>query len=161
MMGYALTEEQSRLLEAAISDLLVLSEADAVFISDQGGNLIVHSAARNDDSSLQTLAALAAGSFCATRELAAMIGEPAFHSIFHQGQHASIYMQSVTPHFLILVIYGKSTTAGLVKLYVEKAGKEIEPVLNRMESLSIADAIGSDTQTFQIDQNAEVFKKKK
>ncbi len=131
----AVSEEQSRVLEAILSDFLVLSEASAVFLSDNGGNLIAYTTATEpEDERIYTIAALAAGSFCATRELASLVKEPAFHSIYHQGEQTSIYMHSVGAHYLILAIFGKTTPVGLVKLYAERAVQELTPLMERIDS---------------------------
>lgn len=158
MLGYVLTEKRSKLLNAALADLLVLAEADAVFMSDYGGNMVANSASAADDDTMCTMTALAAGSFAATRELASLIGEPSFHSVFHQGQRASIYIQNITANFLVLVIFGKSTTAGLVKLYVDKASKELQPILQEMAQGGMDSAEASTT--FEIDTSAKVFREK-
>ena len=158
MAGTAISEKQSRALNATLSDLMVLAEADAVFLSDFGGNLLAYVTSAEADDSVYTIAALAAGSFSATRELAAQIKEPEFHSIFHQGENNSIYMQSVSTDYLVLVVFGKRTTAGLVKLYVEKAAKEIEPVLKQVHGQSVS-AAGGETRLFEMKMDTDVFKK--
>ncbi len=156
MPGYAVNEKQSKQLATVMADLSVEAEADAVFMTDYGGNIIAH-VAQTEGEFVHTLAALAAGSFCATRELASLIGEPTFHSIFHQGQRAGIYIQSVGSNFLIFVIFGKNATPGLVKLYVEKASKELEPVLQQVDGQSTVSAGGSK-MLFEINEKESVFK---
>lgn len=158
MTGYTITEAQSKSLSAVLSDLAVQGEADAVFMSDYGGNIIAHFS-QSQEAVMQTMAALAAGSFCATRELAGLIGEPTFHSIFHQGQHACIYMQSVAANFLLLVIFGKSTTAGLIKLYVEKACRELEPIIQEVVGQT-PESVGCG-KSFEIDTVKPLFRKSK
>ncbi len=154
MPGYAISEEQSEKLNTALSDLAVQAEADAVFMSDCGGNMIAHFA-QSESSAIPTIAALAAGSFAATRELATLIGEPTFHLIYHQGKETSIYMQSVLD-FLLLVIFGRSTTVGLVKLYVEKASKELEPILKAIDGISETPAKDS-AHPLELDQSSGIF----
>ena len=158
MRGFAVTERQSLALNRALNDLLVLSESNAVFMTDYGGNLIAYNTSDEVDDTVYTIAALAAGSFSATRELAGLIKEPEFHSIHHQGKNSSIYMQSVASDFLVLVIFGKETTAGLVKLYVEKAKKDIEPIVEEMCGQSTVSA-AQGSQPFEMDKTAPVFKK--
>ncbi len=143
MNSYAMSEEQSNRLNTVVSDLAVQSEADAVLMSDYMGNTVAQ-VLQVAGSGVENVAALAAGSFAATRELAVLIGEPAFYSIFHKGQSLSIYMQSVTEDFLILAVFGRSTTIGLVKLYVEKACKELKPLLDAMTGQSVTGAGGRE-----------------
>jgi predicted regulator of Ras-like GTPase activity (Roadblock/LC7/MglB family) len=149
MQGYSVSVEQSERLNTIISDLSVQAEADAVFLTDYSGNILA-SIEQDSNRNADNVAALAAGSFSATRELASLIGEPSFYSIYHKGQHASIYMQSVTTDILVFVVFGKGTTVGLVKLYVDKANRELEPILEEMLGQTIADA-GGKAQEFEID----------
>jgi predicted regulator of Ras-like GTPase activity (Roadblock/LC7/MglB family) len=151
MSGYAITEAQAKILSTALGDLAVEAEADAVLMSDYSGNIMAD-ISRYEDYTIQTLAALAAGSFVATRELAGMIGEPGFRSVFHHGEQASMYIHNVTGDFLILVVFGPGTTVGLVKLYVERASREIEPIL---ESITGQD-VGAG-QTFEMDTSGSIF----
>lgn len=155
MMGYAVSEEQVNLLNAALEDLLVESEAQALFISDYGGNIITN-VATNEDDSRETVAALAAGSFSATRELAGMIGENSFHSVFHKGDHSAIYIQCIAGDFIILAILGKNSTQGLAKLYIDKACKQIEPILRETSGQSLQAAAGGEAERFEF-SSAKIF----
>jgi predicted regulator of Ras-like GTPase activity (Roadblock/LC7/MglB family) len=154
-LGWAITEEQSRKLNTSMADLLVMAEADGVFMTDWGGNLIAYSAPGTHENSLHNIAALAAGSFVATRELAALIGETGFQSMFQNGENASIYIHCVSDKYLILVIFNKNTTAGLVKLYVERATQEILPVVKIMENQSVESAGGG--HVFEFNEDSKIF----
>jgi len=156
MMGYAVSEEQVNLLNDALEVLLQESEAQALFISDYGGNIITNVATDEDDSR-ETVAALAAGSFSATRELAGMIGENSFHSVFHKGDHSAIYIQCIAGEFIILAILGKGTTQGLAKLYIDKACRQIEPILMETSGQSLETASGGEAEKFEFNSDA-VFK---
>lgn len=156
MMGYAVSEEQVNLLTAALEALLTECEAQALFISDYGGNIITN-VATDDDDSRETVAALAAGSFSATRELAGMIGENSFHSVFHKGDHSAIYIQCIAGDFIILAILGTSTSQGLAKLYIDKACRQIEPILLETSGQSLETAAGDAPQKFEFNTDT-VFK---
>ncbi len=155
-LGWAVTAEQVKALNTVLAELLIQSEADGVFMSDYGGNLIAYSTTDEEDDSMHTMSALAAGSFVATRELAALIGETSFRSMFHQGSIASIYIHCVLNKYLVLVVFKSNTTAGLVKLYVEKADAEIIPVIERMEAQS-ADAAKNAVFEFNDDPSSSLF----
>jgi len=158
MIGYALSEEQGYQLNIALEDLLVESEAQALFISDYGGNIIAHVSIDNDDF-METVAALAAGSFSATRELAGFIGEKSFHSVYHKGDESSIYIQCIAKEFLVLAILGKNVTQGLAKLYIDKACSRIEPILTDTIGQSVESAFGAGTMDtpFEFKKETDVF----
>lgn len=150
----AVSEEQGEVLTAALDDLAVQSEASIVVLSDSGGNIVAESMQATTKMT-PTLSALAAGSYAATRELAALVGEQSFQSIYQQGEEFSIYVQGVGQHYLLLVVFDRNTTAGLVKLYVEKTSLEIRPVLDRVEGQNVESA-GSG-ETFEIDSSRSLF----
>jgi len=156
MKFQSVSEAQNQTLTTALSDLLVLSEAEAVFLSDSGGNLIAHATAETVDDTIYTIAALAAGSFSATRELASLVKEPAFHSIFHQGEQTSIFMQGLGRDYLVLVVFGKGTPVGMIKLYTDRTRKEIEPILKEMDHPQDAAAA---KVTFEFANEHEILKK--
>jgi len=151
-MTSALTAEQGGLLTQAVSDLLVQAEATTVLLADIGGNILAQSPARDEN---HTIAALAAGSFCATRELAVLSGETTFHAVSHEGEQTSIYVQSVTSNYLLLVIFQKTTTLGLVKLYARKSARELRPLLGEIATQTLTAARGG--AEFRMANVDEVF----
>ena len=113
-----LTEEMSRRVEDTLSDLLVRAEAEAVFLCNKGGYILAQTAVEDYRQS-DNIAALSAGSFFATREIARMIGEPEFRSVFHQGAKKSLFMQNTPMDLLLVVVFGEQSNPGLVKLCVD------------------------------------------
>ena len=59
------------------------------------------------------IAALAAGSFAATKELARRIGEVEFNALYHQGNGSHIFMNSVDEDTIMITVFGRRTTVGL------------------------------------------------
>ena len=155
MKELVVTEDQSRLMTSVLTDLAAQAEAEAVFLGDAGGNILSCISPPGSEA-VQTIAALAAGSFSATRELARMIGETSFSSIYHKGENSSIYIQTIEGSYLLLVIFGKGTAVGLVKLYVDKASQELEPFLRALVGQKSSDH--SKAQPFEMADSAEIFK---
>jgi predicted regulator of Ras-like GTPase activity (Roadblock/LC7/MglB family) len=115
----------------SLQGFLKLSGAESALVADYGGNLIVACGPAGGDSSLHTMGALAAGAFSATRELAALVHEPGFHTMIHQGERHSMFLQGIGREFIILVVFDPKTTVGLVKLYTGKLVQEMEPFLRQ------------------------------
>ena len=155
MPGYALSVEQHQALKKILTQLSVDMEAKGLLLSDYGGNILVEVLPEGSENS-ETLAALAAGSFVATRELAGLIGEKEFRWIFHMGHKTSIYIQCIASHYLVFAILGSRTTQGLARLYVEKTSAQLERILLKAEKQSVAAAAPS--QVFEMN-GGDVFKK--
>lgn len=75
------------------------------------------------------IAALAAGSFAATKELAKRIGEIEFNAVYHQGNGSHIFMNSVDDDTIMITVFGIQTTVGLVRFYATGCCKSLAEFL--------------------------------
>ena len=93
------------------ADFLKKADADLTVVIDRGGNVI----SQFGDISVMDvtiIAALAAGSFAATKELARRIGEVEFNALYHQGNGSHIFMNSVDDDTIMITVFGRRTTVG-------------------------------------------------
>lgn len=126
----SLSEDAGKRIEELLMDLLVRSEAEAIFLCNRGGYILAQTAVHAYEHT-DNIAALAAGSFFATREIASLVGEPAFRCVFHQGEHKSIYMQNTGMDLLVVVVFGRQSNPGLVKLCAEETSRALDACLRR------------------------------
>ena len=75
-----LTIEDVAMLDAVLEDFLKKTESELTVVIDRGGNVISQSGDMNA-MDVTVIAALAAGSFAATQELARRIGELEFNAV--------------------------------------------------------------------------------
>lgn len=111
-----LIEEDIAVLDAALGSLLVKSEAVAVLIIDKGGPLIIQKG-NHDQIDTTTMAALAAGSFCANQAIAGLVGENDFSSIYQQGREHSLLVMNVDDQLLLVVIFKAEHSVGAIKYF--------------------------------------------
>ncbi len=106
-------------LQAQLDHLRDESAGRAILLMDSAGRLLtlVGDAPQFD---LTTFVSLMAADFCATRELARLLGEDAFHTVYHQGEDASLYLTQVTEGTLLAVVFDRETTLGLVRFAVRR-----------------------------------------
>ncbi len=81
-----------------------------------------------------TLGALLAGVFSSSREVARLLNEKDFRSIFQQGVQENIYTSMVEEQWLLVIIFDKLTHIGLVKVLSKKASDELGRTLERVRS---------------------------
>ena len=112
----ALTIENVASLDGILADFLKKADAELTVVIDRGGNVMSQ---YGDHSVMDVtiIAALAAGSFAATRELARRIGEVEFNALYHQGNGSHIFMNSVDDNTIMITVFGRRTTVGLVRFY--------------------------------------------
>ena len=111
-----LIEEDVQVLDGALDELLRRSEAAAALIIDKGGPLISQRGALGNFDTT-TIAALAAGSFCATQAIAERVGETTFSNIYQQGEHHSLLFCDIDDNVLLIVIFKAGISVGAVKYY--------------------------------------------
>jgi predicted regulator of Ras-like GTPase activity (Roadblock/LC7/MglB family) len=114
-------------LEGELDGFLELSNARSAFLIDRDGHLVTR---RGEPmaQSLESIAALIAGSFAATREMARQLGENEFTVLFHQGARDSIQLQLVGDRTLLAIVFDQRTNLGLVRFYAKEAARRLETV---------------------------------
>src|SRR5712675_3059458 len=123
-----LTIEDVATLDGVLGDFLKKAEAELTVVIDRGGNVI----SQFGDVAVMDvtiIAALAAGSFAATKELARRIGEVEFNALYHQGNGSHIFMNSVDDDTIMITVFGGQTTVGLVRFYSTSAASGLANVL--------------------------------
>src|SRR6201993_4535876 len=111
-----LTIQDVATLDGILGDFLKKTEADLTVVIDRGGN-VISQFGDLDAMDVTIIAALAAGSFAATRELARRIGEVEFNALYHQGNGSHMFMNSIDDETIMITVFGAHTTVGLVRFY--------------------------------------------
>ena len=126
-----LTIEDVAMLDAVLEDFLKKTESELTVVIDRGGNVISQSGDMNA-MDVTVIAALAAGSFAATQELARRIGELEFNALYHQGSGSHMFMNSVDDDTIMITVFGTCTTVGLVRFYSAAAANRVASILKSL-----------------------------
>lgn len=119
-----LIEEDIRLLDGTLSELLEKSDATTALIIDKGGFLITHwGDSRQFD--LTTIAALASGAFMANQTIANLVHETNFNSVYQQGEKFSMLVMGVDEESLLVIIFKATVSVGAVKYFAGPAVKNL------------------------------------
>lgn len=73
-----------------------------------------------------------AGSFAATREMARLLGEEEFSTLYHQGQRDSIQVSLVGDRALFAVVFDERTNLGMVRYYASETTRRLDVVLTEV-----------------------------
>lgn len=128
MPQVSLSSEKASAVERVITAFARETEVEAVMVCDMGGNVIAMKASANDKP-YTNLAALAAAALAATGELASIIGEKEFRSISHRGRSNGILIQALSGEYFILVILGKDSVEGMVRLLLRNIESQLSSIL--------------------------------
>ena len=121
-------EDEVRRIQSVADRLQQDSRSRAVLVVDKNGQLIAASgsAAELDTTSLSSLVA---GNVAATGGIAKLMEEDEFTGQFHEGKDASVHISLIGRRVILVALFDKNTTLGLVKLRVKKANVELEAIL--------------------------------
>ena len=130
-----LTIEDVARIDGVLQDYLTKSESDLAVIIDKGGN-VISQFGDLEVMDVTIIAALAAGSFAATKELARRIGEVEFNALYHQGNGSHIFMNSIDEDTIMITVFGAQTTVGLVRFYSTGACQSLSALLKSLREQS-------------------------
>ena len=152
-----LAEEDFNCFNSVLAELLNRSEASTALLTDKAGFRLVE---QGDVKDLDTsaLAALASGSFMATQEIARIIHEPNFNSVYQQGEKYSLLVCNVDEQSVLVVIFPASVSVGAAKFYSTAAIEAIAGQLKKAKER--APDAGIDLAMANVADSADFFKRK-
>jgi predicted regulator of Ras-like GTPase activity (Roadblock/LC7/MglB family) len=136
-------EKDIERLNAEIDTFLELSKSRCVLLVDRDGHLVTRRG-ESVKNAEDTISALIAGSFAATREMARMMGENEFAILFHQGHRDSIQLQLVGDRTLLAVLFDGRTNLGMVRFYAQESASRIQEILDDVSSQERSADLGED-----------------
>jgi len=127
--GISLFEEDFWAINDELNRLLQGTNARTILLIDKAGQLITSS---GDTTSLDTssFATLSAADFAATSQLASLIGEKEFSTLFHQGEKENLYVCLIADRVILAVIFDQRTTLGLVRVKTKNTAAELEKIFS-------------------------------
>lgn len=152
-------EEEIKQIDSLVSKMLKGCEAKCALLVDKDGHLITR---QGFTHSLDTtaLAALLAGSFASTKEIARLVGEPEFSVLFHQGKKDHIHMSLVGERSILVILFDDRTTIGMVRLYAKESAIELAEVFKSVvqkEDANKSSGISEDFSSQAQDKLDDIF----
>ena len=128
---WTIYEEDYWAITSVLKELLKNSNSQSVLLIDKTGQMIA-SVGLEPDFDLMSFASLCAADFEANSQLARLIGETDFSTLYHQGADESMYLARIGSNIILVVLFNKRTTLGLVRLRVKKAVEGLDTILSRL-----------------------------
>jgi predicted regulator of Ras-like GTPase activity (Roadblock/LC7/MglB family) len=132
---FILRDKEYQDFQAVLKKLLADSYAKVVFLVDKNGTLLA-SAGETRDFDTTSLASLAAGNIAATGGLASLIGEKEFSILFHEGERDNMHISVVANRLILVVIFDRRSSVGLVRLRVRRSTVALERILLEVDAVS-------------------------
>jgi predicted regulator of Ras-like GTPase activity (Roadblock/LC7/MglB family) len=135
MMGSAASwsfgEQESRRIDVLLQAFLGESQARCALLVDRTGQLIM-TAGQAPEFDSTAFASLAAADFSANDQLASMIGESEFSSLFHQGEKESMFLADVARRVIFVALFDNRATLGMVRLKARGVVRELTEIFREL-----------------------------
>ena len=123
-------QNQLDAIDNVIHDNLIVTGLDHVIFVDMAGNTITKHDNGKSHLDSTAFAALAAGNFAAVDAMAKLVGETEFSLLFHKGKKSSIHFSKVDDETLLITMFNKDISLGLVRLKVTETINGINTILS-------------------------------
>ena len=131
--SWSFTEEDFGAITKALQAFLKDSNARCALLVDRAGQLVA-TVGEQPKFDPTTFATLTAADFSANDQLAKLIGENDFNSLFHQGEKESMYLADVSRKVILVVLFDNRTTLGLVRLKMKEVVTELSKIFDAVFS---------------------------
>lgn len=122
--SWSFTQEDFESIEQTLQRFLYDSNARCALLVDRTGQLVA-TVGEQPNFDPTAFATLTAADFSANDQLARLIGESDFNTLFHQGEKESMYLADVARRVILVVLFDNRTTLGLVRLRMKQAVDEL------------------------------------
>jgi predicted regulator of Ras-like GTPase activity (Roadblock/LC7/MglB family) len=129
--SWSFTEDDYGAILRALQQFLYDSNARCALLVDRSGQLVA-TVGEQPQFDPTAFATLTAADFSANDQLARLIGENEFNSLFHQGEQESMYLVDIARRVILVILFDNRTTLGLVRLKVKGAVEELGRLFNQM-----------------------------
>jgi predicted regulator of Ras-like GTPase activity (Roadblock/LC7/MglB family) len=129
--SWSFTEDDFGAITHSLQRFLQDSNARCALLVDRTGQLVatVGEQPKFDSTAFATLTA---ADFSANDQLARLIGETDFNSLFHQGEKESMYLADIARRVILVVIFDNRTTLGLVRLKMKHTVEELTGLVEQV-----------------------------
>lgn len=129
--SWSFTEDDFGAITTTLKKFLVESNGRSALLVDRTGQLVA-TVGEQPTFDPTAFATLTAADFSANDQLAKLIGENDFKSLFHQGETASMYLADVARRVILVVLFDNRTTLGLVRLRMKDTVKELTELFEQV-----------------------------
>jgi predicted regulator of Ras-like GTPase activity (Roadblock/LC7/MglB family) len=133
-------QRDSQRIDTLLRAFLQDSNARCALLVDRAGQLIT-TCGEAPDFDPTAFASLAAADFSANDQLALMIGENEFSSLFHQGEKESMFLADVARRVIFVALFDNRATLGMVRLRARSVVKELNEVFRQLFERSAASPV--------------------
>jgi predicted regulator of Ras-like GTPase activity (Roadblock/LC7/MglB family) len=129
--SWSFTEDDFAALTQALERFPTDCNARCALLVDRTGQLVA-TIGEKPSFDPTAFATLTAADFSANDQLAKLIGETDFQSLFHQGEKESMYLADIARRVILVVLFDNRTTLGLVRLKMRATVTELTQLFDQV-----------------------------
>jgi len=154
---WSFTEDDFGAITRALERFLGECNARCALLVDRTGQLVatVGEQPKFDPTAFATLTA---ADFSANDQLARLVGETDFQSLFHQGEKESMYLADVARRVILVVLFDNRTTLGLVRLKMKPTIEELSQLFEQVFARHTAGHVATNVLADADDEIDELFR---
>ncbi len=137
--SWSFTEDDFGAITRALESFLTECNARCALLVDRTGQLVA-TVGERPKFDPTTFATLTAADFSANDQLAKLVGENDFSSLFHQGEKESMYLADIARRVILVVLFDNRTTLGLVRLKMKQTVLELSQLFEQVFARGEANA---------------------
>jgi len=146
MPQWTLFENDFRVIDHTLDDLIARTGAISVHLVDRSGQLIT-SAGRVGDLDAMAFASLLAAEFTANAELARMLGDQGVDAVVSEGKSRSVYSCLLADRVIMATVFDRHSTLGLVRFRANRAATALDGVFRSLlEKVGLGDGVVSEPE---------------
>jgi predicted regulator of Ras-like GTPase activity (Roadblock/LC7/MglB family) len=135
--SWTFTQDDENAIGKLLQRFLQESGSRCALLVDRSGQLVTVAGERPAFDAT-AFATLTAADFSANDQLARLIGETDFNTLFHQGERESMLLADISRRVILVALFDSRTTLGLVRLRMRHTVDELARLLEAIFTRSSA-----------------------
>ena len=125
--NFVIYNEEYFQIKKVLEELKGSVSADIVFVTDSEGHCIAATDGM-DDSYLNSISSLIAGSIAAINSIAPMLEIAKFETVLTESMEKNLYISLINDRMVLIVIFEKTSNLGIVRLKGKHANERLKEV---------------------------------
>lgn len=125
--NFIIYKEEYDLIKKILASLKAYTMSEIVFITDSEGHCIASTGEMND-TYLNSISSLIAGSIAAVNSIGKMINVNEFTSLLTESLTKSLYVSSINERTMLVTVFSKESNLGLIRFRLKGAIKELKDI---------------------------------
>lgn len=125
--NFIIYKEEYDLIKKILASLKAYTMSEIVFITDSEGHCIASTGEMND-TYLNSISSLIAGSIAAVNSIGKMIDVNEFTSLLTESLTKNLYVSSINERTMLVTVFSKESNLGLIRFRLKGAIKELKDI---------------------------------